>query len=70
MKRHAVDSSMAESVGYDPVTSTLEIEFKNTGQVWQYYDVPQKVYVEMISGSIGQYYQWNIKGLYSEARIK
>ena len=70
MKRKPVDSSMAESVGYDPITRTLEIEFKKTGAVWQYYKVPAKVYREMLQGSIGQYFGDYIKGVYEEARVK
>ena len=49
MKRQNVDSSMATSVGYESETSTLEIEFK-TGEVWQYYDVPENVFNEMMRG--------------------
>lgn len=59
---------MAASVGHDTKTSVLEIEFR-TGQIWQYHGVPAKVYREMISGSIGSYFQSHIKGLYSECRI-
>jgi hypothetical protein len=69
MKRHAVDSSMATSIGYDPVTSTLEIEFRS-GEVWQYHGVPKRVHLELISGSIGKYFQAHIKGLYPETRIR
>lgn len=69
MERLHVDSSMARTVGYDPVHSILEIEFK-TGEVWQYHEVPENVYLEMISGSIGRYFQAYIKGQYPESRIR
>jgi hypothetical protein len=69
MDRHYVDSSMATSVGYDPTTLILEIEFRS-GEVWQYHGVPENVYVEMISDSIGQYFQAHIKGQYPEARVR
>jgi hypothetical protein len=69
MTRHHVDLSMAASVGYDPVTETLEIEF-HSGEVWQYHDVPEFVYEEMISGSIGKYFQAHIKGAYVESRVR
>ena len=45
MERQNVESSLAISVGYDPATSTLEIEFKTSGAVWQYYDVPESVFI-------------------------
>jgi hypothetical protein len=69
MDRQKVDSSMAASVGYDSDTSTLEIEFRKTGEVWQYYDVPKDVFNEMMGGSIGKYFQSNIKNQYSENRV-
>lgn len=69
MERHNVASSLAASVGYDPNTSTLEIEFKSTGAVWQYYDVPEAVFYEMINGSIGKYFHSNIKGQYAESQV-
>ena len=67
MKRLPVESSLAKSVGYDRNTSILEIEFRS-GEVWQYHHVPEKVYLEMISGSIGRYFLAHIKGQYSESR--
>ena len=69
MERQNVDSSMATSIGYDSENSTLEIEFKKTGEVWQYYDVPESVYQELISGSIGKYFQANSKKQYWQNRV-
>jgi hypothetical protein len=68
MDRHAVESSMALSIGYEPITRTLEIEFRS-GEVWQYCDVPEKVYYEMIGTSIGKYFQENIKNQYIDKRV-
>jgi hypothetical protein len=68
MERQNVNSSMATSVGYDSTTSTLEIEFK-AGEIWQYFDVPENVYNEMMSGSIGKYFLANIKNQYRESRV-
>lgn len=71
MKRQYVDSSLARSLGYNPVSSILEIEFKPNGYVWQYFDVPEKVYIEMMSSdSIGRYFNENIKGFYPEKQVK
>lgn len=69
MRRHSVDSSMAASVGYDKKTATLEIEFRSNGDVWQYLNVPESKYLEMISGSIGGYFQAHIKGQYAERQV-
>ena len=69
MERQNVDSTLATSVGYDTSTSTLEIEFKSTGAVWQYYDVPESIFNEMMNGSIGRYFHANIKGQYTESQI-
>jgi len=68
MERTYVDSSMIISIGYED--SILEIEFKSNGQVWQYFEVPEYVYHEMISSdSQGKYFHRNIKGQYAEARV-
>lgn len=69
MNRTSVQSSMIASLGHDANTSTLEVEFNN-GAVWQYYDVPESVYYDMMnSGSLGKYFHANIKGQYSEAQV-
>jgi hypothetical protein len=70
MERQNVDSSLATSVGYDIASSTLEIEFRSKGQIWQYFDVHESVYYEMMSsGSIGKYFLANIKGIYRPERV-
>lgn len=70
MEREYVTSSMMVSVGYDPATSTLEIEFKSDGSVWQYYDFPEPNYHDFRnSGSLGKYFHTNIKGQYTESRV-
>jgi hypothetical protein len=70
MKRKPVDSDMASSVGYDSKIHTLEIEFRPSGQVWQYLKIPKKIYQEMMSsGSIGQYFNQNIRGKYEEVQV-
>ena len=68
MERQIVNSSMATSVGYDPSISILEIEFKSGGEIWQYYDVPENVYHEMMSNSIGKYFHSHIKGHYTPSQ--
>ena len=70
MKREPVESSSLASVGYDTDNKILEIEF-NHGGVYQYFDVPQDVYDELMSAdSHGKYFVHNIKDEYEYDRIK
>jgi hypothetical protein len=69
MNRDSVQSSMIASLGYNANTSTLEVEFNN-GAVWQYYEVPESVYFDMLnSGSLGKFFHSNIKGQYGESQV-
>lgn len=69
MNRESVDSSMMNSVGYDPQSSILEIEFKSSGAVWQYYDFPESMYYEFRAGSLGKFFHANIKGKFTESQV-
>lgn len=70
MEREYVESSMITSFGYDTTISTLEIEFKNGGAIWQYFEVAENTYYEMKSaGSCGKFFLANIKGKYAESKI-
>jgi len=61
---------MIISIGYDAATSTLEIEFKSDGAVWQYFDVPENVYLDMMSAeSQGRFWHAVIKKQYAESRV-
>lgn len=61
MKRVSVQSSNISSVGYDPATSALEIEFHHGG-VYQYYGVPRQVYEGLMAAeSKGSYFHHYIK---------
>jgi hypothetical protein len=70
MEREPVQSSNLCSVGYDPDTLTLEIEFKE-GNIYQYYGVPESLYVDLMSaGSKGSFFHYNIrKAGYPYAKI-
>ncbi|OZS73739.1 KTSC domain-containing protein [Providencia rettgeri] len=68
MERMAVSSSNLLSVGYEIETMILEIEF-NSG-LYQYYDVPEYIYQELInSSSLGRYFNHNIKNNFSFSAI-
>lgn len=69
MEREYIESSMITSIGYDPNTSILEIEFKGNGAIWQYYDFPENLWYEFKSGSLGKFWHANIKGQYAESQV-
>lgn len=69
MDREYIESSMIKSIGFDPNTSTLEIEF-NSGAVWQYFDFPESIWYDFRnSESKGKYFNKEIKKQYSECRV-
>jgi len=68
MRRTPVGSSNIASIGFDPPTSTLEVEFTN-GRVYQYFDVPERLYQAFLSAdSKGGFLAAQIKGAYRYAR--
>ncbi|MCW5516930.1 KTSC domain-containing protein [Muriicola sp. Z0-33] len=69
MERTPVSSSNLVSVGYNPETNTLEVEFKG-GTVYQYFDVPLAIYEELINaGSLGVYFAANIRENYDFEKL-
>lgn len=70
IKRTSVGSSNIASVGYDAENNILEIEFHH-GAVYQYFDVSEDVYEELISSAaIGSYFMNEIKEKYSYSKNK
>lgn len=70
MRRVGVRSSNIASVGYDPDSAILEIEF-NDGSVYQYSQVPELHFRGLIdSGSVGGYFHRHIKGSYRYRQIR
>ena len=68
MERVPVSSTQAASIGYDPASSTLEVEFTN-GSIYQYFDVPQSLYDELVSGpSVGKAVNTLVKQNYRFAK--
>ena len=69
MERTLVSSTNIRAIGYDPNSSTLEIEF-NHGAVYQYSDVPQGEFDALISAaSHGTYFNANIKNRYPVVKL-
>lgn len=69
MERQSVTSSNIRSVGYDPSTATLEIEF-HSGGVYQYYGVPDTLYLGLMqAASHGSYFHQHIRNRYRYSRV-
>lgn len=64
MERQPVKSSNIKSVGYDPATKTLEMEF-HTGKVYRFRDVPGKAHSDLMQASSkGSHFARHIKNRY------
>jgi hypothetical protein len=65
MQRQGVKSSNLKSVGYDPTTQELEVEFQNGG-IYTYVGVPHEIHKELMTDkSVGSYYARNIRSQYA-----
>jgi hypothetical protein len=63
------ESSNIARFAYDDDSQVLAVEF-NSGDLYQYYDVPQVVFEQMRGApSKGQYLARNVKGRYRYARV-
>ena len=69
MDRIPVSSTDLQSVGYDPDSLTLEIEFKR-GATYQYQGVPQAEFDALMNASLkGIYFHANIKSRYPFVKL-
>lgn len=69
MDRQIVSSSNIVSVGYDSTSETLEVEFQN-GSVYQYYNVSQSTYDELMAApSKGKFLAYQIKNFFPYSRV-
>lgn len=69
MERVPVASSNLVSVGYHGASEILEVEFKS-GRVYQYMNVPQIVYDQLMSApSQGSYFSANIRNNYAAVPV-
>lgn len=69
MDRSSVASSNVASIGYDPQSGTLEVEF-HTGAVYQYYGVPENIYDQLMqAASKGSFLNTYVKNAYSFSRV-
>lgn len=69
MNRELVRSSNLRSVGYDPASKVLEIEFQD-GSVYQYSGVPATEHSGLMAApSKGSYFHQHIKDRYLYRKI-
>ncbi len=69
MDREPVRSSSIKSVGYDPATLSLEVEFEDS-TVYVYSDIRQDVRDEFIAAeSKGSFFNMRIKDQYAFRRV-
>lgn len=70
MQRTPVTSSDIASIGYDSQLKTLEIEFHSKHSVYQYFNVPEQAYNELMNArSHGKYFNQYIKNKYRYEKI-
>jgi KTSC domain len=62
MQRVPVESSSIASIGYAPQQRVLELEFRQSGEVYQYFGVPAHDYAEFLAvDSTGTYLNQQFK---------
>ncbi len=69
MQRTPVTSTNIRSIGYDPQSGTLEVEF-TSGDVYQYFNVPEHLYRGLMNAaSKGQFLNDYIRNGYRYQKI-
>jgi len=70
MDHAPVDSTSLASVGYDRASAILEVQFRDSGDVYQYLDVPETTYRALLAAeSLGRYFNREIRGRYEYERV-
>jgi hypothetical protein len=69
MDRILVNSSNIITIGYNADSKILEVEFR-TGKVYQYEDVPEDIYQELMAASSkGQFFHDNVMNQYNFTEV-
>lgn len=69
MNRTPVSSSNIRSIGYDPASAILEVEF-TSGDVYQYFDVSENLYQQFFNASShGQFLNDHIRYNYRYQKV-
>ena len=70
MRRKPVDSTAIDSVGYDPETAVLEVEF-TSGEVYRYFAVPRSIYRDLVEAdSPGQFFSEHVREVYPTEHVR
>lgn len=71
MQRIQVTSSNIKSIGYDSLSAVLEVEFIASGDVYQYFNVPEYLFQQFLNTySHGQFFDDNIKYNYRYKKVR
>lgn len=71
MNRTLVTSTDIASIGYDPQSQVLEVEFKKGGRVYRYDAVPPEAHEALVNSlSVGKHFAARIKGKYAYREVK
>ena len=63
---HYLNSSAIHAVSYNTATGTLAIQFTNSGQWYDYFNVPEGVYQGLlVASSKGRYFNVYIRDQYA-----
>lgn len=69
MHRQPVASTVIRSLGYDPATKALEVEF-HTGRLYEYTPVPpEEVHALLTAPSLGSWFNRHIRSRYAAIEI-
>ena len=69
MNRFPLPSPMLRSVGYEAVTTTLEIEF-SSGCIWRYFGVPERRYQSLMAADCpASYLEQHIKQVFRAEKV-
>ncbi len=69
MRRQRVNSTSLESIGFDPATNQLEIQFR-AGGVYRY-AVPRRIYRELMeASSLGAFFARRIRHAYPGWKVE
>lgn len=68
--RTRLESSSIAEISYRPDTGLLEVRYRRTGRTYDYFDVPQDVYLALMDAdSKGAFLNQVIKPNYEYARV-
>ena len=69
MEWRQVESSWLDRVGYDRETGTLMVQMQNSSDVYEYRNVPEEVYGELLAAeSKGSYFATKIQDRFETVR--